>query len=131
MKEQLLELLEKINLCRNQAEIDKIILDWKIKNEDINNWIDTLWDSLDEFDMEKMPYILDALYKQNDKIKFMMFCMLLEATHDKLPFITNIETYQIFKEKYLMLIPTLAKIASMSYNGIADALYLVLLKADP
>lgn len=131
MKEEFLKLNEKINLCKNQADFDKVISDWQIKNDEIDSWIDTIWSSLDEFDFEKLPFVLEALYKQNDKIKFMFFCMILEATHEKLPFLTNIEKIPMFKAKYEMLVPTIAKVTAKSYNGIADALYFVLLKSDP
>lgn len=131
MKEELLKLNEQINLCKNQADFDKVILEWKIANDEIDSWIDTIWSSLDEFDLEKLPFVLEALYKQNDKIKFMFFCMILEATHEKLPFLTNIEKIPMFKAKYEMLVPTIANVTVKSYNGIADALYLVLLKTDP
>lgn len=33
--------------------------------------------------MNKLPYLIDELYKTNDKIKFMLYCMLLEASCDK------------------------------------------------
>lgn len=131
MKKEFLELAEKINNSQNQEELENIIKDWKIKDEDVDSWIDELFDSIHEIDINKMPYVLHSLYKENDKIKFLFFCILLENIHLELPFITNLENIPLFKEKYEMLVPTLVKVAKDSYNGIADCMYLILLNSDP
>lgn len=131
MKKEFLKLAEKINNSQNQEELEKIIKEWEIKNEDVEAWIDELFDSIQEIDINRMPYVLNSLYKENDKIKFLFFCILLENTYSELPFITNLENIPLFKEKYEMLAPTLVKVAKNSYNGIADCMYLILLNSDP
>ena len=131
MKNEFLKLSKKINDSKTQKEVDKIIVEWEIKEQDLEKWIDQIFDNIKEIKLDKLPYMLESLYKANDKIKFLFFCMILENTFDEIPFITNLEKIEIFKEKYQMLVPTLAKIAKYSYNRVADCMYLVMLNIDP
>ena len=124
MKNEFLKLSKKINDSKTQKEVDKIIVEWEIKEQDLEKWIDQIFDNIKEIKLDKLPYMLESLYKANDKIKFLFFCMILENTFDEIPFITNLEKIEIFKEKYQMLVPTLAKIAKYSYNRVADCMYL-------
>lgn len=125
------ELCNKINNAKDQKEIDEIVVEWKIDNAEMNDWIERILDGLEDFDKEKLPYFLDSLYRQNDKFKFLVFCMILEEYHTKLPFITNLESVPLFKAKYEMLVPTLVKVINNSNNGITDCMYLILLNNDP
>ncbi len=125
------ELNEKIELCNSQSEYDELIQNWEIANADLDKWVDTIWERSPEIDSQKLPYVLESLYKQNDKFKFILFCMMLERNIDTLPFITAIESIPLYRAKYEAFLPTLAKISSASYGGIADCLYLILLNNDP
>lgn len=131
MKKEFLELANKVNNAKNQDEMDLIVKKWEIKNEDVDSWIDELFDSINEIDFNKLPYMLHSLYKTEDKVKFMFFCIILENTFDELPFMTNLEREPIFKAKFEMFSHTLSKVASASYNGVADCMYMILLNSDP
>ncbi len=131
MEKEFMELFYKIELCKNQKDYDELIESWEIANEDMDKWIDTIWKESDKIDAEKMPYVLEALYKQHDQFKFILFCMMLEKHANTIPFLTPLESIPIYKAKYEVLLPTLAKVASASYGGIADCLYLIFLNSDP
>ena len=102
-----------------------------INDSEMNKWIDDIFERSDELDINKMPYVLDTLYKSNDKLKFMSFCMLFEATFDKLPFVTRLEDVQIFRAKYEMFIETLLIVFDNAYDGIVDCLTSIILNNDP
>ena len=130
MKVKFEEICEKINNTKIE-EIKDIIETWEIEDKEIEESIKTVLNEFPKIDKEKQPYLLEALYVSNDRFKFFLFCMLLEEYHTKLAYITNLENIALFKEKYIALIPTLIRVANDSYNGIADCMYLILLKHDP
>lgn len=112
MDKEFFRLREQINNSKNQDEINKIVSELVINVEDIDDWIDKIFSKeIEEFDFNKVPYLLDSLYRENNKIKFMLFCMFLEATFEKIPFITNLENIPIFKEKLELLEHTLVTVS--------------------
>lgn len=121
------ELISKTNI----NEIYEAVNDFEIDDSEINNWIDDIFQFADELDMEKMPYVLDTLYRSDDKLKFMSFCMLFEATYTHLPFITRLEDIPIYKAKYEMLIETILLVFESSYDGIVDCFAAIILNNDP
>ncbi len=130
MKKEFLKLAQKINISQTQEELENVIKNWNVQSKDIDAWIDELFDSIHEIDINKMPYVLESLYKENNKIKFIFFCILLENTYSDLPYITNLENINLSKEKYQIFAPTLVKIAQNSYNSVADCMYLILINND-
>lgn len=139
MKKNLENLKKKINNSKDQKEIQEIISSWEIDEKEYEKWMSNFSEKtmkefekcILEFDMNKMPYMLESLYKENDKIKFSLFCMILEITFDKLPFITNLENIPIFKAKFEAFANTLAYVVKYASDGIADCMYLILLNSDP
>lgn len=118
----------------NKSDISDIydnINNFEIDDSEMNEWIDNIFERSGELDMNKMPYVLDTLYRSDDKLKFMSFCMLLEATYRDLPFITRLEDIQIFKSKYEMFIETMLIVFDGSYDGIVDCIAAIILNNDP
>lgn len=139
MKKNLESLKNKINNSKDEKEIQEIISNWEIDIKEYEKWISSFSEKtmkefekcILEFDMNKMPYMLESLYRENNKIKFSIFCMILEITFDKLPFITNLENIPIFKAKFESFANTLAYVVKYANGGIADCMYLILLNSDP
>lgn len=130
-----LELIEKTNNLdvKNKNEITNIVNSINITEKNFNEWIENIFSEsgkIDSFNMSKLPYIVDELYKSNDKLLFMLGCMLLEATCDKLEFITNLEDYPLFKAKFEMLLNTLVRVYELVDNGIANCMALIILNND-
>lgn len=112
-----------------QADMDNAINAWEI---DINdNFLGELADRAGELDTQHIPYALDSLYRSNDKFKNMVFCVLFEETCTELPFVTNLESYPMFKAKMELFYHTLAEVFSSCYNGIGDCAALIILNNDP
>lgn len=128
---QLIKEVNKINK-EKKDNIQSIVDNIDIDEKNINNWIDNIFsDNINSFDMKKLPYLIDELYKTDDKLKFMLCCMLLESSCDKLDFITNLEKYPLFKVKYETLIHTLTTVYDMVDNGIANCMALIIINNDP
>ncbi|MBQ3408175.1 MAG: hypothetical protein IJH12_03100 [Clostridia bacterium] len=118
----------------NTTEINEIynaINEFKVNDSEIDNWIDDVFEHANEIDINKMPYILDSLYRSDDKFMFMSFCMLFEVTFQDLPFITRLEDIPIHKEKYKIFIETLLIAFEKSYDGVLDCLSAIILNNDP
>lgn len=82
-----IELVNKINNIdlNNKNELANIINEININSNNFNEWVENIFsERIDLFNMNKLPYLIDELYKTNDKIKFMLYCMLLEASCDKI-----------------------------------------------
>ena len=95
---------------------------------DIGKLLETVDQKLEEIPLEKMPYILDALYVTQNKDKFYLFCYLLEKTYKGLPFLTPLEQYPIHREKFRVLLPTILRVVG-ELNGIDDCMWLIFLKS--
>lgn len=131
-----LELIKKTNNLdvKNQNEIINIVNNIDITEKNFNEWIDNIFSEnrkIDSFNMSKLPYIIDELYKSDNKLLFMLGCMLLESTCDKLEFITNLENYPLFKAKFETLENTLVSVYEYVDNGIANCMALIILNNDP
>ena len=131
-----LELIEKTNNLdvKNKNEIVNIVNSININENNFNEWVENIFSEsgkIDTFNMGKLPYIIDELYKSDNKLLFMLACMLLEATCDKLEFITNLENYTLFKAKFETLLNTLVTVYELVDNGIANCMALIILKNDP
>lgn len=129
-----LELIEKTNNLNieNKNDITNIVNNININWDNFDQWINNVFsEKISQFNMGKLPYIIDELYKSNDKIKFMLCCMLLESTCDKLEFVTNLENYQLFVTKFETMLNTLVTVYETVDNGIANCMALIMLKNDP
>ena len=134
MGEKFKELVEEINKLTEETDIKKVVEDFEMTEEEasqnVDTWIKEVIESLEKLDKKKLPYLLHYLYISENKIKFMLFCIVLEIKYKELPFITNLENIDLTKEKYIMLSRVLTRVASNSYNGIANCMYLILLNND-
>ena len=57
--------------------------------------------------------------------------MLIEATCDKLEFLTNLENYPLFEAKFDVLLNTLVTVYDCVDNSLANCMALILLNNDP
>lgn len=131
MLEKLNKQLEEINID-NREELDNLIESININFENYDDWYNDIFsDNIDSLNMDRLPYLIDRLYVSNNMYKFMMCCMLIENTCEQLPFITNLENYPIFKEKYKLLKGTLLRVYNMLDNGIANCMAFIILNNDP
>ena len=130
MEKEFLKIVELVNQAKGQTNIDNIIEQWNITDKETDEIVENLVEFMDKIDLNTLPYVLESLYKSNDKFKFFMFCQMLEQKQDELPFVTPLEIIPLFKAKYEMLLPTLIEV-SKGYNGIADCMYLIFLNSDP
>lgn len=112
--------------------VENIVENIDITPENFNLWIDYVYsERILDIDFYNLPYAIDELYKTNDKLKFMLCCMLIESTCTKLPFITNLENYPLFRAKYEILKNTLVSVFNAVDNGIANCMALIMLNCDP
>ena len=128
------ELIEKVNHLHpeDKNSIIEIVNEIAIDEDNFSQWVDNIFsDKINLFDMGKLPYIIDELYQSTDKLKFMLCCMLLESTCDKLEFITNLENYPLFVAKFETLVNTLTTVYESVDNGIANCVALIILHNDP
>ena len=131
MKKQTKDLWKKINK-QTEEQIETTIEKWDVSNyttEEADELINSVMIEYKNIDSEKLPYVLQALYKSNSKLKFYLFCIILKNSYDTIPFLTNLENIPIIKEKFQVFLPFLIEVANHSYNGIANCMYLILLKA--
>ena len=128
------KLIEKVNGINpdDKNSIIDIVNKIDIDEDNFDQWVDSIFsDKINLFNMGKLPYIIDELYKTNDKLKFMLCCMLLESTCDKLDFITNLEKYPLFVAKFEALVNTLTTVYEHVDNGIANCVSLIIINNDP
>ncbi len=129
-----LELMNQVNNfdVKNKEGMLEIVNNININNENFNEWVENVFsEKINDFDMNKLPYLIDTLYQTNDKTKFMLCCMLLESTCDKLSFITHLENYPLFEEKFKSLVPTLVTVYEQVDNGVANCMSLIIMNKDP
>ncbi len=115
----------------NQAAMDEAVNNWQVDTESINSFIDELSESYSEFCMEHVPFAIESLYKSDEKIKTMIFCMLFEFTCVELPYVTNLESLPLFGAKLEYIYHTLVEVFSSCFNGIGDCVGLIILNYDP
>ncbi|MDY4997083.1 MAG: hypothetical protein SO108_05240 [Bacilli bacterium] len=128
------ELIIKTNSenLKNIDVLNSIISNIDITSDNFNTWIEKVFsDEVEKFDMSKLPYLIDGLYKSDDKLKFMLCCMLIESTCDKLHFMTSLERYPVFKAKFETMLNTLVTVYDRVDNGIANCMSLILINNDP
>ena len=128
------ELINAVNTINteDQNQIKEIVNNIDINQDNFDGWADSVFsEEVEKFDMGKLPYLIDELYQTTDKLKFMLCCMLLESTCDKLEFVTNLENYPLFVGKYETLVNTLVTVYERVDNGIADCMALIILNTDP
>lgn len=125
------KIVNKINDCNTQTEIDDIIDRWNLNSNNVQSWIEMMYDFTTMIEIDKIPYLLDSLYRQENKFKFMMFCIVLEIASQKINFVTELERYSISDENYKILLPTLADFIEKQEADIIDVLILILLNKDP
>ena len=128
------ELVNRVNSLdvKDEKEISDIISNIDINQDNISEWINTVFsDEVESFNMGKLPYLIDGLYKSDERSKFMLGCMLIEATCDKLEFITKLENYPLFEAKFKELLHTLVTVYDRVDNGIANCMSLIILNTDP
>ena len=115
----------------NQASMDDAVNNWQVDTDNIDSFIDELSENCNELCMEHVPLALESLYKSDEKIKTMIFCMLFEFTCMELPYVTNLESLPIFRAKLEYIYHTLVEVFSSCFNGIGDCVGLIILKCDP
>ena len=126
------QLLKEIILNNdNQAAMDEAINNWQIDVDSIDGFIEELSDNYSELCMEHVPFAIESLYKSDEKIKTMVFCMLFEFTCMDLPYVTNLENLPLFQAKLEYIYHTLAEVFSACFNGIGDCVGLIILNFDP
>ena len=111
-----------------------ILKEIDVDEKNFQQWIEVLLgknNQVSELDMGKLPYIIDEMYQSNEQIIFVLGCMILEATFEQIEFLTNLENYPMFKEKYLTFKHTLLTIYDGCDNGIFFCMAQILLKNDP
>ena len=122
------EIIEKNS---TQEEMDVAMSNLELKDEHINELIEKIFDNQNSFNNDHLPFAIESLYKSNDKGKFMLSCVLLEATLEYLPYITRLENVPIFKAKLEFFYPTINAVFARTFNGIADCLAEIILNNDP
>ena len=128
------KLIERVNGINpeDKNNIIEIVNEIDIDENNFGQWVDNIFsDQINLFDMGKLPYLIDELYKSTDKLKFMLCCMLLESTCDKLEFITNLENYPLFVAKFEALVNTLTTVYERVDNGIANCASVIIINNDP
>lgn len=115
----------------NQESMDEAIKNWQVDTDNIDSFIAELSEGYSELCMDHVPLAIESLYKSNEKIKTMIFCMLFEFTCEELPYVTNLENLPLFKAKLEYIYHTLAEVFSSCYNGIGDCVGLIILNCDP
>ena len=124
--------IENINKCNNQQEFDKVIQEWEVNESNFNEWLNFINENVEKIEENKLAFLLDSLYREDDKIKFKFFCIILELTYLKVNGgITPIENYKISISKYQNLIPTFSKIIEKQESDIIEILLLIMLRNDP
>ena len=111
-----------------------ILKESDVDEKNFKQWIEVLLgknNQVSELDMGKLPHIIDKMYQSNEQRIFVLGCMILEATFEKIEFLTNLENYSMFKEKYLTFKHTLLTIYDGCDNGIFFCMAQILLKNDP
>jgi len=126
------ELVNQVNSINENTEINKIVENIDINENNFDQWVNDIFsEKINMFDMSKLPYLIDGLYHTDNKIKFMLCCMLLESSCDKLEFITNLEKYPLFVAKFESLVNTLVTVYDAVDNGIANCMSLIIINNDP
>ncbi len=115
----------------NQASMDEAINNWQVDADNIESFIQELSEGYRELSMDHVPLAIESLYKSNEKIKTMIFCMLFEFTCEELPYVTNLESLPLFEAKLEYIYHTLAEVFSSCFNGIGDCVGLIILNYDP
>ena len=115
----------------NQASMDEAINIWQIDVDNMDGFIEELSENYSELCMEHVPFAIESLYKSDEKIKTMVFCMLFEFTCMDLPYVTNLENLPLFQAKLEYIYHTLAEVFSACFNGIGDCVGLIILNFDP
>ncbi len=129
-----LELINKVNSLdvKDKNAILEIVNNININADNYNQWLESVFsEKVKSFDMKKLPYLIDILYRTNDKMKFILCCMLIQASCDKLEFITNLEDYPMFSAKFEELADTLVTVYEHVDNGVANCMSLIIIKNDP
>ena len=131
MFEELKEKIDKLN-CESNEALTEFEKNLNLTVEKFDELIQDLFsEKINNLDMNKVPYVIDKLYQSNDKLNFMLCCVLIEATCFDLPFITNLENYPLFEAKYEVLKNTLITVYENVDNGIANCMSLIILNNDP
>lgn len=131
--EKFIDICKKVN-SSEPSEVFDIINGWKLdelNNKEYDKVIEDCYKYNKDIDKEKMPFVLEALYKSDLRIKTALFGIILENNFEDIPFVTNLENIALSLEKYKFILPTLVKISAFSYNGIADCMNLIMLNNDP
>ena len=111
--------------------MDEAVNSWQIDTDNIDGFIDELSENYNELYIEHVPLALESLYKSDEKIKTMIFCMLFEFTCEELPYVTNLESLPLFGAKLEYIYHTLAEVFTSCFNGIGDCVGLIILNYDP
>lgn len=129
--EEFKEELKSLNVDSKKS-VEMFVENINVNESNFEYWIDNIFsDKINELELNKLPYVIDCLFTTNDKLKFMLCCMLIESTCESLPFITNLENYPVYRAKYKVLKNTLVTVYERVDNGIANCMELIMLNNDP
>jgi hypothetical protein len=78
-------------------------------------------------DPQKLPFLIDALYRSDDSSKFLLGCAVLDTTCESLPFVPPLEDVEISDEKFKTFWEALISVWARCFNGIGDCMMLILL----
>lgn len=127
-------LVKLINKSKDNRELTKSVQEWvpDIEKYDLSYWRDNIYSKkIKKIDFDKLPIALSDFYKSNDKVKTILFCMILEATIDELPYLTNLYMIRSFPEKWEILKETISTIIKKSNSPLINSIFCILLDNDP
>jgi hypothetical protein len=133
MEKEIADWFSQITNCTDNKQIKSIVdgFDLTALMKQTANPADTFMalvkEEVKKIPLDKMPLVLDALYQSPSKVKFTLFCHLLELTYGDLPSLTNLEKYAIPVEKFKDLLPTLVRVVGQGCN-LDTCMWLILLK---
>ncbi len=115
--------------CYSQKELIKFEKELVISPEDFAMIF--LGARFDELDVNKLPYVIDILYRSKNRFNFLLCILLLDFTFTQLPFLTQLEKYPISLEKFKEIKHTLVTVYAETDGDICNCMALILVINDP
>ena len=131
-KDKFSVLVDKINNCKNQKEIDELVFKMDVTTGNYNKWVNSFNEKYEQIELDKTIMLLDSLYREYNLLKFSLFSVLLKKTYKIInQFITPIEKYDISIDKYNLLIPLFTEIIEKQDSDIVEILLVIMINNDP
>lgn len=128
------EFIKEINSTGTMSvsEAEKLTSKMDINIKNYGEWTKAVCgERTKEIDVEKLPFVIDVLYRSNNNYKVALSLLLIKELCYQLPYVTNLENYIISAEKYSMIKSILVDIFDEYDNGISDCMMLIVLQNDP